>query len=136
MLLFSFLVSLFILLCLVLILLVLVQKGKSSMGIGALGGGTQMLFGGSGGQDLFQKTTWVLGAIFMLGSLGLALMKKPPKSVLQKLAQNQTKQLQKQKTQTKETASQKPENKKEAKKATESNHKKAVSSAETKSNKE
>lgn len=45
------------------------------MGIGAIGGGSQMLFGGSGGQDIFQKITWVLGAIFMVGSLVLSLMK-------------------------------------------------------------
>lgn len=58
-----------------LILLVLVQKGKSSLGLGSFGGGSQMLFGGSGGQDVFQKITWVLGAILMLGSLGLAILK-------------------------------------------------------------
>jgi len=40
-----------------------------------MGGGTQMLFGGSGGQDLFQKTTWVLVVLFLSGSLGLALYK-------------------------------------------------------------
>ncbi len=45
------------------------------MGLGAFGGGTQMLFGGSGGQDLFQKITWGLGAAFLFGSLLLALMK-------------------------------------------------------------
>jgi len=45
------------------------------MGIGSMGGGTQMLFGSSGGQDIFQKITWVLGTIFMLGSMGLALLK-------------------------------------------------------------
>jgi len=45
------------------------------MGLGALGGGAQTLFGGSGGQDLFQKITWVLGGIFMAGSLGLSIMK-------------------------------------------------------------
>lgn len=60
---------------LLLILLVLVQKGKSSLGLGSFGGGTQTLFGGSGGQDVFQKITWVLGAILMLGSLGLAILK-------------------------------------------------------------
>jgi preprotein translocase subunit SecG len=57
------------------ILLILIQKGKGSMGLGALGGGAQTLFGGSGGQDLFQKITWVAGAIFMGGSLGLAILK-------------------------------------------------------------
>ena len=45
------------------------------MGLSGLGGGAQTLFGGSGGQDLFQKITWVLGAIFMAGSLGLSIMK-------------------------------------------------------------
>lgn len=45
------------------------------MGLGNIGGGTQMLFGGSGGQDIFQKITWFLGAIFMSGSLILAIMK-------------------------------------------------------------
>ena len=45
------------------------------MGLGSLGGGSQMLFGGSGGQDLFQKLTWVLGAIFMFGSLAISIMK-------------------------------------------------------------
>lgn len=53
----------------------MIQKGKSSTGLGNLGGGNQMLFGGSGGQDVFQKITWVLGGLFMAGSLVLALMK-------------------------------------------------------------
>lgn len=71
--LFGFLLTLFVINCFLLILLILIQQGKSSMGLGAMGGGTQMLFGGSGGQDIFQKTTWVLGTIFMLGSFALAL---------------------------------------------------------------
>jgi preprotein translocase subunit SecG len=61
--------------CIFLILLILVQKGKSSLGIGALGGGSQTLFGSTGGQDLFQKITWILGAILIGGSLGLAILK-------------------------------------------------------------
>ncbi len=52
------------------------------MGLGSLGGGSQMLFGGSGGQDVFQKATWVMGALFMIGSFGLALLKKPSSSSL------------------------------------------------------
>ena len=63
--------------CILLILIILAQKGKGSLGLGALGGGSQMLFGGSGGQDLFQKITWTLGAIFLGGSLILALLKTP-----------------------------------------------------------
>lgn len=55
--------------------IILIQKSKGSMGLGSLGGGSQLLFGGSGGQDIFQKTTWVLGMIFVFGSLGLSLMR-------------------------------------------------------------
>jgi preprotein translocase subunit SecG len=73
--LYGFLLMLYIINCLFLILIVLMQKGKGSMGLGGLGGGAQMLFGGSGGQDMFQKITWVLGAIFMSGALMLSLMK-------------------------------------------------------------
>jgi preprotein translocase subunit SecG len=73
--LYGFLLFLYVFNCLLLITIILMQKGKSSMGLGAMGGGAQMLFGGSGGQDLFQKITWVLGVIFMVGALTLSLMK-------------------------------------------------------------
>ena len=73
--LFGFLATLFALLSVLLVFLIMLQKGKGSLGLGTMGGGAQMLFGGSGGQDLFQKTTWVLLALFMGGSLGLSIMK-------------------------------------------------------------
>ena len=73
--LFGLLLSIYIVVCLFLVLIILIQKGKSSMGLGGLGGGTQMLFGGSGGQDMFQKLTWILTAFFLFGSLVLSLMK-------------------------------------------------------------
>jgi len=60
---------------LLLVLLVMLQKGKGGVGLAGFGGGAQMLFGGSGGQDLFQKITWVLGAILMVGSLLLVIVK-------------------------------------------------------------
>lgn len=89
--LYQFLIALFVLLCLVMILIILLQKGKSSMGLGGLGGGTQLLFGGSGGQDLFQKVTWGMGAAFMAGSLLLAMIKRPSASeLLGSLARSQT----------------------------------------------
>lgn len=69
------LTTLFIFICLLMIPLILLQKGKGSMGIGTMGGGAQMLFGGTGGQDLFQKMTWIFGAIFMGGSLIISIMK-------------------------------------------------------------
>ena len=71
--LYGLLLTVYIFVCILLTLIILVQKGKSSMGIGGLGGGSQMLFGGSGGQDIFQKTTWVLGTIFMAGALILSI---------------------------------------------------------------
>ena len=73
--LYGFLLTLYILNSVLLIFIILLQKTKSSMGLGGFGGGSQMFFGGSGGQDYFQKATWVMGFIFMFSSLGLSLMK-------------------------------------------------------------
>lgn len=73
--LYGILITLFVIICMLLVLIVMAQQGKSSMGLGNIGGATQMIFGGSGGQDIFQKTTWVLGSLFMAGSLVLSLMK-------------------------------------------------------------
>jgi preprotein translocase subunit SecG len=88
--LYGLLVALFTIMCFLLILVILVQKGKSSMGLGSLGGGSQMLFGGSGGQDIFQKSTWVMAALFMSGSLFLGLINKPSTSrILQNLSEQQ-----------------------------------------------
>lgn len=64
------------------------------MGLGSLGGGTQLLFGGSGGQDIFQKATWVMCALFMGGSLGLAMLKRPARSgVLGQIEKSQAAQM-------------------------------------------
>lgn len=73
--LFGFLLTLYVINCILLVFIILLQKSKGGMGLGAMGGGTQMLFGGSGGQEIFQKITWIMGAIFMLGSLSLAILK-------------------------------------------------------------
>jgi preprotein translocase subunit SecG len=91
---YTLLLTIFAMLCIILVLLILIQKGKSSMGLGSLGGGSQLLFGGSGGQDLFQKTTWALGTIFMVASLVLAMVKRPSSSqLLGTLAQKQAAQV-------------------------------------------
>ena len=73
----GFFTTLFVIVCFLIIFLIFLQKGKGGMGLGSLGGGTQKLFGSSGGQDLFQKITWVLAIIFLFGSLTLAIMKTP-----------------------------------------------------------
>jgi protein translocase SecG subunit len=73
--LYGFFVTVFIIMCFFLVLIILIQKTKSTLGLGNIGGGSQMIFGGSGGQDLFQKITWVLGAFFIGGSLALSVAK-------------------------------------------------------------
>lgn len=69
----GFLYTLFVLLCFFIIFIVLLQRSKGSLGLG--GGNTQALFGGSGGQDFFQRTTWFCIGSFMIGSLVLAILK-------------------------------------------------------------
>ena len=71
----SLLTSMYTILCLLIILLVLIQRGKSSMGLGNMGGGNQMLFGSSGGQDIFQKATWVMCTLLLSGSLIIGVLK-------------------------------------------------------------
>ncbi len=73
--LYGLLVTKYIIVSILLILIVLIQKGKGSAGLGMVSAGTQKIFGGSGGQDILQKTTWVLGGLFMLLSLTLSIMK-------------------------------------------------------------
>lgn len=68
--------TLFVLLCFFLIFIILLQKGKGGTGLfGNMGNANVKLFGGSGGQDIFQKTTWILAFFFLAGSLVLALMR-------------------------------------------------------------
>lgn len=68
------LMVLFVILCLFLALFILIQQGKGDMGLGSLGGG-QQLFGGSGGQSFFEKTTWIMGTFFIFGALALSIFK-------------------------------------------------------------
>lgn len=70
----ALLTTLFILLCFFMILLILLQRGKNNMGIGSMGS-NQMLFGASGGQDIFQKATWVCLVLFMGGSLAISMLR-------------------------------------------------------------
>jgi preprotein translocase subunit SecG len=62
-------------LCLFIVLLVLMQRGKGNMGMGNMGGGNQAIFGSSGGQDIFQKITWVCLTLLLGGSLVLAILR-------------------------------------------------------------
>lgn len=75
--LYELLMVLFVIICLLLVGVVLIQQSKGG-GITQLGSSPQMLFGGSGGQDILQKATWTLGAAFMGMSLLLSLMRSSP----------------------------------------------------------
>jgi protein translocase SecG subunit len=70
---YTFLMILFIFLSFFLAGFILIQQGKGDFGLSGIGG--QMLFGGSGGQEFFEKATWIMGAIFIFGSLGLSIIK-------------------------------------------------------------
>jgi preprotein translocase subunit SecG len=71
----GFFMFLFVFLSIFLVLFILIQQGKGDMGLGSLGRGGQTLFGGSGGQDFFEKATWIMGALFMAGALGITILK-------------------------------------------------------------
>ena len=73
--LFGFLMTVFIVLTVFLAILILLQQGKGDMGLGSLATSSQAFFGGSGGQEFFERLTWGLGLIFIAGSLALSVMK-------------------------------------------------------------
>ena len=77
---FALLMVFFIILVVALAIFILIQQGKGDLGLGSMGG-TQALFGGSGGQDFFERTTWTLGFLFIFGSLGLAVLKSKERNV-------------------------------------------------------
>lgn len=66
--------TLFIILCIFLAIFVLIQQGKGDLGLGSMGG-NQMLFGGSGGQNFFERATWIMGGLFIMGALGLTVLR-------------------------------------------------------------
>ncbi len=75
MILFTIFSTLFFFLSFFIVLLVIIQRGKGNMGLGNVGGNNQMLFGSSGGQDIFQKITWIFLALFLGGSLILSIVR-------------------------------------------------------------
>lgn len=59
---------------LLMVLFVLFLQGKGDMGSAGAWKGSQIVFGGSGGQDYIGKTVWVLGALFMILALLVSKM--------------------------------------------------------------
>lgn len=67
----------FVIIAILLVLLVLVQNDEGG-GLGGLfAGGSSSAFGSRSG-NILTKTTTVLGSMFLIISLGLALMNRPP----------------------------------------------------------
>src|ERR1700726_3021609 len=73
--LYYFLTSLYVFVCLVLLMVILLQQGKGGDMASAFGGGSsQTAFGARGGATLMTKLTTVFAVLFMLGALTLAIM--------------------------------------------------------------
>lgn len=64
---------LFAIICVLLVVVILLQSDKSA-GMGILGGGSSQSAFGSSTADVITKITSVMVALFMLGSLGLAIL--------------------------------------------------------------
>jgi len=72
---YAFLLALHMVVCLCLVAVILVQSGKGGgLAGGAFGGATQTVFGGRGATDFITRATVVLGVLFFVTSLSLALM--------------------------------------------------------------
>ncbi len=72
---YGVLLGLHLLVCLCLVAVILVQSGKGGgLAGGAFGGATQTVFGGRGATDFITRATVVLGVLFFLTSLSLALI--------------------------------------------------------------
>ena len=85
------LVLLHVSVCIALILIVLLQRGKGADMGAAFGGSSQTVFGSAGATSFFHKLTAAAAIIFMLTSLGLALLfgRGAPTSVMEGVSQTQ-----------------------------------------------
>ena len=74
----------YVMVCFLLLLVVLLQQGKGGDIASAFGGSSsQAAFGARAGATLLTKATTVLGVLFMLGALGLAIVyERGPSSLL------------------------------------------------------
>jgi len=69
------LTALYVVVCLLLVAVVLMQQGKGGDIAAAFGGsGSQTAFGARAGATVLTRATTVLGALFMIGSMTLAIM--------------------------------------------------------------
>ena len=78
------LVTLYVLVCLFLLVAILLQQGRAGDIASAFGGSSsQTVFGARSGATMLTRATTVLAVLFMLGSIGLAIVwQKAPSSVV------------------------------------------------------
>ena len=74
--LYTFLITLHVFICLMMIAVVLLQSGKGAEIGAAFGGSSQTVFGSRGPGTFLSKTTVWAASIFMLTSLSLAILSK------------------------------------------------------------
>ncbi len=69
------LTALYVVICLLLLVVVLMQQGKGGDIAAAFGGsGSQTAFGARAGASVLTRATTVLGALFMVGAMTLAIL--------------------------------------------------------------
>ena len=75
---------LYVVVCLLLLLVILLQQGKGGDMASAFGGGgSQTAFGARAGASVLTRATTILGVVFMLGALLLAIIgQRGPGSLL------------------------------------------------------
>ena len=74
----------YVIVCLVLLMVILLQQGRGGDIASAFGGSSsQTVFGARSGATMLTRATTILAAIFMIGSIGLAIAwQKAPSSVV------------------------------------------------------
>lgn len=87
---YGLLLAIHLLVCISLIFVVLVQSGKGGgLAGGAFGGATQTVFGGRGANDFITRATVILGVVFFVTSVSLALLTTQTTSRSRSLLQEQ-----------------------------------------------
>jgi preprotein translocase subunit SecG len=86
---FGFVLALHVLVCLVMVVVILLPSGKGGGLAGAFGGGGSTIFGGRGATTVLTRATMVLGVLFFVTSLSLALMSGGTRTVNRSLLQEE-----------------------------------------------
>src|SRR3954449_9013771 len=74
---YAVLVTLYVVVCFLLLVVILLQQGKGGDIAAAFGGSSsQTAFGARAGATVLTRATTVLGTLFMLGALAIAILNK------------------------------------------------------------